>query len=78
MGQLHDQMKMDLELKGFSEKTCQCYLRGVRQFVRHYQRCPSELGTEEIRTYLHYLITERGLSQSYVNQAYSATLFVET
>ena len=75
MGQLHDQMKMDLELKGFSEKTCQCYLRGVRQFVRHYQRCPSELGTEEIRTYLHYLITERGLSQSYVNQAYSALKF---
>ena len=75
MGKLHDQMKMDLELKGFSEKTCQCYLRGVRPFVRHYQRCPTELGTEEIRTYLHYLITECGLSQSYVNQAYSALKF---
>ena len=75
MGKLHDQMKMDLELKGYSEKTRQCYLERVAQFARHYQRSPAELGTEEIRTYLHYLITERGLSQSYINQAYSALKF---
>ncbi len=75
MGKLHDQMKMDLELKGYSEKTRQCYLERVAQFARHYQRSPVELGTEEIRTYLHALITERGLSQSYINQAYSALKF---
>ena len=75
MGKLHDQMKMDLELKGYSEKTRQCYLRGVREFVRHFQCSPEALGTEEIRTYLHYLTTERQLSQSYINQVYSALRF---
>jgi len=75
MGKLYNQMKMDLELKGYSEKTRQCYLERVAQFARHYQRSPAELGTEEIRIYLHSLITERGLSPSYINQAYSALKF---
>jgi site-specific recombinase XerD len=75
MGQLYDQMKMDLELKGYSEKTRQCYLARMVQFAGHFQRSPAELGTEEIRTYLHSLLMERGLSQSYINQAYSALKF---
>jgi site-specific recombinase XerD len=76
MGKLHDRMKMDLELKGYSSKTCACYLARVREFVRYFRRSPEELGTEEIRAYLHYLITERRVSQSAVNQAYSALKFV--
>jgi hypothetical protein len=33
------------------------------------------MGEEEIRGYLHYLITEKKASQSSINQAYSAMKF---
>ena len=45
------------------------------QFVRHFRRSPVEMGEEEIRNYLHYLITEKKASQSIINQAYSAMKF---
>jgi site-specific recombinase XerD len=75
MGALYDQMKMDLELKNFSPKTVTCYLACMVQFVRHSGRPPVEMGEEEIRNYLHYLITEKKVSQSLINQTYSAMKF---
>jgi integrase/recombinase XerD len=75
MGALYDQMKMDLELKNFSPKTVTCYLTCMVNFVRHYHRSPVEMGEEEIRGYLHHLITEKKTSQSSINQAYSAMKF---
>jgi integrase/recombinase XerD len=75
MGQLYDQMKMDLELKNFSPKTVTCYLTCMVNFVRHHGRSPVELGEEEIRNYLHYLIKDKQASQSSINQAYSAMKF---
>jgi len=75
MGALYDQMKMDLELKNFSPNTVTCYLTCMVNFVRHYGRSPVDLGEEEIREYLHYLIHEKKVSQSFINQAYSAMKF---
>lgn len=75
MGALYDRMKMDLELKNLSRKTITCYLACMVNFVRHCGRSPVEMGEEEIRRYLHYLITEKKASQSSINQAYSAIKF---
>jgi integrase/recombinase XerD len=75
MGALYDQMKMDLELKNFRPKTVTCYLTCMVNFVRHYGRSPVEMGEEEIRKYLHYLIHEKKASQSIISQAYSAMKF---
>ena len=75
MGKLHDRMKRDLELKGYSPNTCRSYLAHVRRFVAHFDRSPELLGNEEIRTYLHHLLAERQLSQAHLNQAYSGLKF---
>jgi len=75
MGKLHDQMKRDLELKGYSPNTRRNYLAHVRRFVQHFHRSPEEMGDEEIRTYLHYQLTECEVSQAHLNQAYSALKF---
>ncbi len=72
MGYLHDQFLQELELRGYSPHTCRCYVRCVRAFVSYFKRPPQELGTEQIRTYLHYLVREQQLSQSSISQAYSA------
>jgi len=75
MGRLHDQMKRDLELKNYSPKTRSCYLASVRSFALHFHRSPDELGDSEIREYLHYLLTDRKVSQSTMSQAYSGLKF---
>ena len=72
MGRLQDQFLMDMELRGFSPHTCRRYVSCVRGFVAYFKQAPEALGTEEIRTYLHYLTRERQLSQGSINQTYSA------
>jgi site-specific recombinase XerD len=75
MGKLHDQLQRDLEIKGYSPQTRQAYLTRVCDFVQHFDRPPKELGREEVSTYLQYLLCERKLSQSYLNQTYSGLKF---
>ena len=75
MGKLHDQMKVDLELRNLSPRTRDCYLTWVRSFALNFHRSPEEMGDPEIREYLHYLIQEKKASQSGVSQAYSALKF---
>jgi integrase/recombinase XerD len=75
MGRLHDQMKRDLELKNYSPKTRSAYLASVRSFASHFHQSPDELGDHEIREYLHYLLTDRKVSQSAMSQAYSGLKF---
>jgi integrase/recombinase XerD len=75
MGRLQDQMRMDLELKNLSPRTRSCYLTWMRSFAIHFHRSPDELGEQEIRDYLHYLIQVKKGSQSGVSQAYSALKF---
>ena len=75
MGELRDQMDRDMTIKNLSVRTRQCYLACVREFVVYHRRNPRQLGEEEIKSFLHYLVTEKKASQSKVNQSYSALKF---
>ena len=75
MTTLREQFKRDLSIKGFSDKTQSTYLRHVIAFSKFHDKSPDLLGTEEIKDYLHYIITEKNISKSYVNQVYSGLKF---
>lgn len=75
MGKLRDQMEMDMRLRRFSPKTITCYLACMKGVAKHFRKSPAELGDEEIRAYLHYLMEERKASQSVLVQTYSALKF---
>ena len=75
MGKLRDQMEMDMKLRRFSPKTITCYLACMKGVAKHFRKSPAELGDEEIRAYLHYLMEERKASQSVLVQTYSALKF---
>ena len=75
MGKLRDQMEMDMKLRGLSPKTISCYLGCMKNIAIHFGKSPAELGEEEIRGYLHYLIEERKASQAVISQSYSALKF---
>lgn len=80
MGQLKDQMLMEMRLRNFSPRTIKAYLWYVADFTKHFGKSPAEMGHEEVRQYLHGMLYERKLSWSNVNCAYSALKFfyVET
>jgi integrase len=71
MTELRQRMIRDMQLKGLDPDTQKAYVAGVKGIVGYYGVSPDQLGEEQIRDYLHYLITERELSQSYVSQVYS-------
>jgi site-specific recombinase XerD len=48
----------------------------VARFAAHYGRCPSELGPEEAKAYLHQLIETEKMSWSLFNQAVCALRFL--
>ena len=76
MGQLRDRMIRDMQIKGYSPYTQAAYLRGATEFVRYFHLSPEDLGQEEVRTYLHHLVIDRKVSQSYLGQVYSGLKFL--
>jgi site-specific recombinase XerD len=45
----------DLELRGYSERTVEAYVRAVAQLARFYGRSPDRLSEEQVRDYLLHL-----------------------
>lgn len=71
MATLREQMVQDMQIKGLSRSTQTNYVRAVSGIALHYDISPDRLDRDQVRSYLHYLIEERKLSQSYINQVYS-------
>jgi integrase/recombinase XerD len=67
MGELRERMIRDMQIRGFSPKTQRAYLGGVTRIAKHYRMSPDRLNEEQIRSYLHFLIEDRKLSQSYIS-----------
>ena len=74
---LYQTVEDRLKVEGYSRKTTKTYLRELRKFVECIRpRHPRDLDADDIRAYLLYLIEEKGVSRSAVNQAISALKFL--
>jgi site-specific recombinase XerD len=62
----------DMELIGLSDNTQLAYIRAVAQFALFFGKSPEQLGREEIRTYLLYLLRKKRVSKSTYRQVLSA------
>ncbi len=67
MSSLRQRMIDDMRIRNFSPRTIKSYLYRVRRFAKHFHRCPSELGPEQVRTYLLYLINKRYARSSIIH-----------
>ncbi len=63
MGKLRDQMLVDLQLCGAKPRTQATYLREAENLAKYFNRSPAELGEDELKEYLLYLMKERHLSE---------------
>ena len=73
MGKLQEKMREDMILRGFAQNTMDGYLSRCRLFAKHFMRCPSEMGEEEVRQFLLYLTQEKNASPS-LYKAYLSSL----
>jgi len=76
MGRLKERMRQDLELRGLSKNTQKSYLKEAREFAKYFMRSPEELGSEEIREYLLYLLKVKKVSESTMKIAYSSLKYL--
>jgi len=75
MTPLRAKMIRELELARKSPSTIRAYVIAVSQLARHYGRSPDAISPEEVREYLHYLITERKVAFSTCNQKLAGIRF---
>jgi len=78
MDQLRDRMVSDFLLGNYRPSTRKEYLRCVRNFTGHYMRCPSQLGKEEVRGFLHHLLVVRGMNPPSIKGYVAALKFLYT
>src|SRR4030043_2137004 len=62
MKRLRDQMLADLQLSGATQRTQESYLREAGNLAKYFNRSPAELGEDELKEYMLYLMKERHLS----------------
>jgi site-specific recombinase XerD len=66
----------DLQLRNYSPRTQETYLRHIVRFSKHFGRSPTQLGPEDIRAYQLHLRNEQHASWSVFNQAVCALRFL--
>ncbi|HDZ58295.1 MAG TPA: integrase [Pseudomonas xinjiangensis] len=76
MTPLRQQMLTAMQMRGYSPRTHDAYLRVVQGLALHYRQSPERLSLEQIRAYLEHLACERHLSASTCRQALHAIRFL--
>ncbi|NQU98968.1 tyrosine-type recombinase/integrase [Candidatus Woesearchaeota archaeon] len=68
-------LENELKLRGYSPETMKAYLKYNKHFVLFAKKNPKEVGLNDVKSYLAYLMSDRQLSPRSVNLARSALLF---
>ena len=76
MTKLRKAMMEAMLLRGFSERTKESYIQGVRGIAAYYDLSPDGLSDEQVRHYLVHLLDERNLTYSSANLALNAIRFL--
>src|SRR3990172_4661155 len=74
---LLDQLRDQIHLKHYSNRTADSYIQWARKFIHvHNIRHPKDLGMPEINQFLTHLAVEKKVAASTQNQALSALVFL--
>ena len=64
MTRLRQRMLEDMQIRNLASSTQEKYIWQVARYARHFGKCPSNLGPQEIRDYQVYLLKKRQASPS--------------
>jgi integrase/recombinase XerD len=71
MTTLRQQFIRELAIRGYSPKTERAYVAAVYGLAKYYHLAPDRLSDSQLKDYLFYLVRERKLSPSTLNQVVS-------
>jgi hypothetical protein len=63
MTPLRQRMLEDMQLRGLSARTQECYVAAVRQLAGHFHTSPDRLTEEQLREYFLYLANEKQVAR---------------
>lgn len=63
MTPLRQRMIEDMQLRGYSARTQEAYVRAVRQLGEHFHRGPEQVTEEDLRQYFLYLTNEQKVAR---------------
>lgn len=69
-------LKAELQLRGFSEYTLRNYMQTNSDFLEHTNKSSKDIDTNDVKSFLAYLLAEKQASPSTVALARSAILFL--
>ncbi len=69
-------LQSDTKLKGLSKNTQEEYYSKTKRFQNYYDKPATELTTNDIKEFLHYLLEVKGLTPSTINTYNSALRFL--
>lgn len=61
-----------MRLRNYSERTISTYIMQLSSLSKHYQKSPAELSREQVKDFCYYLLQEKHLSNTTINQLISA------
>jgi len=64
MTPLRQRMIEDMQLRGFSARTQECYVAAVRHLAAHFHTSPDRLSEEDLRQYFLYLANEKKVARA--------------
>jgi len=64
MTPLRQRMIQDMQLRGFSARTQECYAAAVGQLAQHFHTSPDQLTEEHLRQYFLYLANEKKVARA--------------
>jgi site-specific recombinase XerD len=75
MTALRQRFLQDLQLAGLAERTCEAYVRAVRQLAQHDHQSPNKLTEAQVRDFFSHLKNERRFARGSLTIAYSGIKF---
>lgn len=72
MSKLRELMQREMHLRHYSPRTEQHYIEALVRLSKYYNQTPADLTRDQLKDYLHYLIQDRHVSRSTINQVISA------
>lgn len=69
------EMREELEIRGYSERTISIYTYHVSNLAEYFNRPPHTLKAEHVHQYQVYLVQEKQVSWTFFNQAVCAMRF---
>jgi len=70
-----EMLKVELDYRGFSNKTKKSYTFFVRDFLKYIKKEPSDINKDDIKNYISHLITKKGYTNITANLAISSLKF---